>query len=256
MADIIDFNQHRKKRSGNDFDDVLSPDTLMERLSTLPENGLMSSVSEAINDRMSLLLFLAEIGRQATDVLMSSGFDPDRFALDGDSLERFLSGAGDWDEDALWNGPFFDWDEDDFTVRLATTIRIEAEPAGDGMPLQLLMAILRLNEGDENWQRLTEDGRWVNDAPPAEYFDLMDMFPEDWEDDEDDADWDDEDWGEDSIFSLDLTPSILNALEKAGIMSVEALSGMTDAALLAVKGIGKKSLATIRRTLAGNADED
>ena len=255
MADIIDFNQHRQKKRESEFDEVLSPEALMERLSSLPDNGLMSSVSEAINDRMSLLLFLAEIGRQATDVLQSAGFDPDKFTLEEESLERFLSGGGDWDEDPLWNGPFFDWDGDDFTVRLATTIRIEAESAGDDVPLQLMMSLLRLNEGDENWQRLTDDGRWVDDGPPAEYFDLMDMLDdEDWEDEEDwEEDWEED---EDSIFNLDVNPSVWNALERAGILSIEELSDMTDAELLSIKGIGKRSLAAIRRALAEIMDED
>ena len=40
------------------------------------------------------------------------------------------------------------------------------------------------------------------------------------------------------------------ALENAGVISVEALSGMTDEQLLAIRGIGPKKLEQIRRALA------
>ena len=242
MADnIIDFNQHRqKKRAGVLPDNTISLESLMEHLATLPDNGLMASVTEAVSDRMSRLLFLTELGRHATGMLQSSGFNPDDFTLEENSLNRYLLGAIDWEEDSLWNGPFFDWDEDDFTVRLATTIRLMGEPTEDSMPLQITMHLLKLDAGDGNWQRLTDDG-WVKDGPPADYFDQMGPFPEDWDDEEED---------DDSIFGLDIDLSVWSALEKAGVISVEALSGMTDEQLLAIRGIGPKKREQIRRALA------
>ena len=65
MADnIIDFNQHRqKKRAGVLPDNTISLESLMEHLATLPDNGLMASVTEAVSDRMSRLLFLTELGQ-------------------------------------------------------------------------------------------------------------------------------------------------------------------------------------------------
>ena len=246
MADnIIDFNQHKqKKQSAARAENTLSLESLMERLSTLPDNGLMVSIVDAVNDRISRLLFLTELGRQVTRMIQSAGFDPDDFALEENSLDRYLLGELDWAEDSVWNGPFFDWDEDDFTVRLATTIRLNGEPTEDSMPLQIMMHLLKLEDGDKNWQRLTDEG-WVKDGPPADYFDQMELFPEDWDDEEDDE-WEDND----SVFGLNINLSVWLALKKAGVTSIEALSGMTDEAILAIKGIGPKRLEEIRRALA------
>ena len=197
---IINFSDHAKSREPLQTQE-LSMESLMQRLMSMPQNGLMSSLSRAVNDRMQRLMLMLEIGAKASELLSSIGFNPDDFSEDYESVERFLSWEPD-DTEPLWNGPFFDWDADDeanTTVRVATTVDIGDEEAR-GTPITLMMDILKLGENDEAWQRYS-DGEWINDGPPAEFFDLMDAFGNDpWDedfDDEDDEDFDDEDEDED-----------------------------------------------------------
>lgn len=270
MSDnIIDFEAHKREHAEPLQSEDLSADNLMARLSSLPDDDLMASVSEAINDRMVRLLTLADIAAQVSKLLKSLGFDPDDFSVDEESMDRYLAQDEIPSKNRPWNGPFFDWVPDvpeDVMVRVVTTIWEDIDnPTEDGgVPIILQMDIYKLNEGDNRWQRYS-DGEWVEDGPPADAFDFLEEFweslddddwdDEDWddEDEDDDDDWDedddDDDWDEDSILNLDLNSSTYGALAEAGIDTITRLREMSNDELLAIDGINRRSLFSIRRAL-------
>ena len=62
-------------------------------------------------------------------------------------------------------------------------------------------------------------------------------------------DWDEEDEAPETIYDLDLSSSIICALDDAGIETLEDLCGKTAEELLSIKGIGRKSIQAIRDEL-------
>ena len=264
MSDnIIDFNdlRHDKDEDSQTFD--LSPDAVLERLSSLPENAMMAGINAAIGTRITKLMFLAEIGARATEGLQAAGFDPGDFDLDEESLNRYLASDLEIGEEVLWNGPWFDWLTDDATIRLVSTIKF-SEAREQGIPVDMTMNLLKLDDDADQWEIFNGEG-WTQDGPPADFFDDMDDFDdedewdedwdddedEDWDDDEDDEDedWDDEDDDGIALFDLDLPDAIFIALVKGGVESVEQLAAMTDMQLLAIDGIDAKALKRIRDEL-------
>ena len=134
MSNIIDFNKRRRERMQQQPMNEVSMEALLQGLASAPQNDLMADVANSVREKITRLLIMTDIASKASEMLAAYGFDPNNFYLEPDSMERYLSGEMDEGEDALWNGPFFDWDEDDFTVRLATTIRLMGEPTEDSMP--------------------------------------------------------------------------------------------------------------------------
>lgn len=271
MSNIIDFNQHKRDHLDEQPVDVVSMESLLRNLTELPKNGLMSSAAELAHEKLSRLLILTDIASKASDMLSAYGFDPDNFYLESDSLNRFLSGEMDEGEDALWNGPFFDWDaddENDTTVRVLTTVRTE-EDDGDNVSMRLGLEIFKLGSDDENWWRFNS-GEWTHDGPPADIFDNLDALgyldddddddddddeDEDWDDDEDEE-WDDEEdeWADDddefSIYMYDFGDKALRALTLAGIETVDQVQALTDEQLAAMPGMDERSVARVKRVLA------
>jgi DNA-directed RNA polymerase alpha subunit len=88
------------------------------------------------------------------------------------------------------------------------------------------------------------EGTWY-EGPPEDVFDFLIAQREDAIIDGDE--WDEE-W-EASIDSMLLPPNVINALHNAGFHEIEELKKLSDADLLKIKGIGKKSLEDIREAL-------
>ena len=82
-------------------------------------------------------------------------------------------------------------------------------------------------------------------GPPDEYFYYLSMMRDDWDDDED---WDEEEAPE-SIYDLALTNNVISALARNGIETIEDLCSKTPYNLLALKGIGMKSVEMISEEL-------
>ena len=257
MSDnIIDFNKRKREQMEGQPMSEVSMDTLMQELTSMPRNDLMASVGQAVQEKMTRLLILTDIASKASDMLSGFGFDPDNFYLDYESLNRYLSGEMNDGEDALWNGPFFDWDaddEDDTTVRVVTTM-CTADDDGDDVAVHLALEIMKLGMDDETWWRFN-DGEWVHDGPPADIFDhleMLDEFANDWEDEDgedDEDDWYDDD-DENSIYMYDFGPTALKALTLAGIDTVDQLKALPESKLAAIPGIDAKNLYRIQRVLA------
>ena len=258
---IIDFNEHKQQRDNESMDDEFTMDALMEHLGSLPENALMGSISGFINDRMLKLLVLTDLGSKVTELLEAAGLDPDDFELDEESANRFLACDDLADTDTPFSGPFFNWiDEDDTLVRVSTVFQEDE----DEETTTLMMALMRLKDGADHWEHYDGD-QWLDDGPPAHFFDDSgDIWDdEDWDDDDDD--WDDdpvfeqepwEDEYDESIYSLYLSPNAYRALSRAGIETIDRLSGLTDLELLAIEGIELKDIEIIRNALDDGTDDE
>ena len=264
MSDnIIDFDDIKRRHSEKTEADASIPREWMEQLEGMPDNAMMTGLARIFSDKMLRLMMLTNIGAQVTDLLTSLGFDPDNFSADDLSVNRYLTLSAN-EPQGIWNGPYFDWETEGATVRVATTLRREEDGDEEGT-LNLMIDILKLNEDDENWQRYTEDQGWVDQGPPADLFDYIEVFwetagpdawadvDEDWDDDDDeDEDWD-EGWDEaddDDIITLNINGKVYHSLLDAGIERISQLQEMSDEALLKIDGIGKKELFIIRKALA------
>ncbi len=256
MSDnIIDFNKRRRELIEKQPVSEVPMTKLLKGLTSVPKNDLMADVARSVHEKITRLLIMTDIASKASDMLSAYGFDPNNFNLEFDSMNRFLSGEMGDDEDALWNGPFFDWDAEDSnnsTVRVVSTVHITDEDEND-VSIRLALELLKLGQDDENWSRFV-DGAWVQDGPPADFFDdleLVDLNEDDWGDDEDDDedDWDDDD-DESSIYMHDFSNGSMKALTLAGIETVDQLKAMSDEQLAAIDGLTQKDLKRIRRVLA------
>ena len=258
MSNIIDFNKRRREHMQQQPMNEVSLEALLQGLTSAPRNDLMADVANSVREKMTRLLIMTDIASKASEMLAAYGFDPNNFYLESDSMERYLSGEMDEGEDALWNGPFFDWDaddENDTTVRVLSTIRTTDEDDED-ISIQLALELFKLGKGDKVWSRFN-DGEWVQDGPPADLFDSPDFSDFD-EDDDDDGDGEDEDNWEEwyanedprSIYMFDFSNASLKALTLAGIDNVDQIKAMTDAQLSAIPGITEKDLKRIRTVLS------
>lgn len=264
MADnIIDFNKRRREQMQQQPMTEVSMETLLQGLTSAPRNELMADVASSVRQKMTRLLIMTDIASKASEMLAAYGFDPNNFYLEPESMERYLSGEMDEGEDALWNGPFFDWDADDeknTTVRVLSTIRTNDEDRNEeDVSIQLALELYKLGQDDKVWSRFN-DGEWVQDGPPADLFDTPDFsdYDDDDEDGEDEDHW--EEWyaNEDprSIYMYDFSNASLKALTLAGIDTVDQLKAMTDAQLAAIPGMTEKDLARIRTVLSYDEDDD
>ena len=259
MSDnIIDFNKRRREHMQQQPMSEVSLEALLNGLTSAPKNDLMADVVNSVREKITRLLIMTDIASKASEMLAAYGFDPNNFYLESESMERYLSGEMDEGEDALWNGPFFDWDaddENDTTVRVLSTVRTTDEDEDD-VSVQLALELFKLGRGDKVWSRFN-DGEWIQDGPPADLFDMPDFSDFD-ADDDDDADGEDEDhWDEwyanedpRSIYMFDFSNASLKALTLAGIDNVDQLKAMTDAQLSAIPGITEKDLKRIRTVLS------
>ena len=259
MSDnIIDFNKRRREHMQQQPMSEVSLEALLNGLTSAPKNDLMADVVNSVREKITRLLIMTDIASKASEMLAAYGFDPNNFYLESESMERYLSGEMDEGEDALWNGPFFDWDaddENDTTVRVLSTVRTTDEDEDD-VSVQLALELFKLGSGDKVWSRFN-DGEWIQDGPPADLFDMPDFSDFD-ADDDDDADGEDEDhWDEwyanedpRSIYMFDFSNASLKALTLAGIDNVDQLKAMTDAQLSAIPGITEKDLKRIRTVLS------
>ena len=263
MSNIIDFNKRRREHMQQQPMNEVSLEALLQGLTSVPRNDLMADVANSVREKMTRLLIMTDIASKASEMLAAYGFDPNNFYLESDSMERYLSGEMDEGEDALWNGPFFDWDaddENDTTVRVLSTIHTTDEDDED-ISIQLALELFKLGKGDKVWSRFN-DGEWVQDGPPADLFDSPDFADFDAGDD-DDGDGEDEDNWEEwyanedprSIYMYDFSNASLKALTLAGIDNVDQIKAMTDAQLSAIPGITEKDLKRIRTVLSYDEED-
>lgn len=250
MSDnIVDFNAYKNKRQT--LDEVVDPnlDEAVKHFSELPDNKLMDKVGAIVNDKLSRLLMLADIGKQVTQLCASFGFDVNGFVPEERSLEHYMTARFSPDEDAEWNGPWFDWRTKEFIVRIVTTIVVEEDADGGVVPTKLFLECFRLVRGNDYWQSLQKK-QWIDEGPDDDEFDYYFDYVFDTAEESRDEDWLYPGFDEDTRFFININYGVYRVLHGAGVDTIEALTKMTEAQLLALKGIGPKMLEKIKNALA------
>ena len=210
-----------------------------EALPELPGIPIVEEASSIFGDKIMRLLLLGQLCMEANDAIVSAGFDPVDFHIDGKSVDRFLTTDHLDDEDAMFNGVFFDWvTEQGLLIRIATSTVFE-----DGQPRPSLVDILRIGPDDDHWEILDE-GEWDDDGPPVEFFEFLE---EAWENDslsfEEDAS--DEDH---TIAQLNISVDTYNRLDAAGLDTLDEVAALKEKTLGML--LGEQGLAEVMDALA------
>ena len=198
------------------------------------DNGFRARARARAVNLLDRLALFSEISAAAEETLRSRGFDPEDFLVEPDSWSRFLTLEASRDGEAAFNGPWYDAMAGNRLVRLAT------QADGHGGDAKLSMELFRIGEGDDAWEVLS-DGAWVDDGPPEDFFDCL-LFPDALEDDGDE-------WPQDrTIAQMNLSVDVYNALDAAGIDTVDDLAMLKKKTALAL--LGPKGLEEAEEALA------
>ena len=239
---VIDFSSLKKRPTlkGNSIDnDTAFQEELSDMLSKIPAH-----MQDFVGRRFTFLMMYSVVTARVAEMLTEEGYEPSDFDPEEESTEAFLANGPFFTEDEdrapVWNGPMFDAIDDEIFYRVASNIELHGE---DEMKINL--DLMKREEDGGNWQILV-DGEW-QPGPPDEYFDYLSMMREDW--DEDEEDWEDEEEAPESIYDLVLPNNVISALARNGIETVKDLCDKTPYDLLALKGIGLKSVEMISEEL-------
>ena len=139
MSNIIDFNSYRRSRAP----ELLHPQGEAEALHALdsafldyiqafPASSLMEDIHNRVADQLQRLESLETISARVSETIAKTGLDPNDFRIDAAHFHTFLmrdiqsvsEEPSEWivDPDIYWNGPYYDWQQDDTLIRAATTI--------------------------------------------------------------------------------------------------------------------------------------
>lgn len=231
---IIDFNDLKKNTGLPDAD--------------FPDLPSFNEAKNIAADRIFRSVIILQLTAFAMEAAKRAGLDQSKFHINDDSVLRFYDSNDLKEDNDTFNGIWFDWEDGDVQYRIATSV--EADP--EEQTVQVDVAVVRLNPGDEDWE-IFDGEKWAPEGPPSDYFEwLLDDEDEDWDDDDgfyvgdgwdDDEEIDPED--EDSLWAVGISPRSITALEKAGIGTVADLIKLSIPEARKIKGIGDKSLAEI-----------
>ena len=251
MADFVDFNDVKRKQSKKDAQNEPISEIAALFGGDQPDNALLEQTARAVMDKAARLALLMEIAKEACTLIKKAGFDLDTFVLDRGALNYFLmagieeANLEDLPREGIWNGPRYFFEGDDFEVRVVSTVVIR-----DSESMAFSIDILKLYDDEDHW-KIWAKGQWQAGPPKGafEQIDAMRMHMLDEDDDEAHLWSDDGDAWELGVEYMLLPPNVIRALLNAGITEIDTLKQMTDEQLLAIKGIGKKSLADIHDAL-------
>ena len=235
---VIDFGSFRKHPAS--ISKSRENETRAE-LETVMGN-IPAHMQDFVGHRLTFLMMFTVVTARVAEMLTDLGYDPSDFDPEEESTEAFLANGpfftADEDRAPLWNGPMYDAVDDEIFYRVASSITLEGEDS-----IEITLDLLKQEEDGGKWQILV-DGEW-QPGPPDEYFYYLSMMRDDWDEDEE---WDEEEAPE-SIYDLVLPNNVISALARNGIETIEDLCSKTPYDLLALKGIGMKSVEMISEEL-------
>lgn len=235
---VIDFGSFRKHPAS--ISKSRENETRAE-LETVMGN-IPAHMQEFVGHRLTFLMMFTVVTARVAEMFTDLGYDPSDFDPEEESTEAFLANGPFFTEDEdrapLWNGPMYDAVDDEIFYRVASNITLDGEDI-----MEITFDLLKQEEDGGKWQILV-DGEW-QPGPPDEYFYYLSMMRDDWDEDEE---WDEEEAPE-SIYDLALTNNVISALARNGIETIEDLCSKTPYDLLALKGIGMKSVEMISEEL-------
>lgn len=220
-----------------DFRDYVQNRLVHEALPDLPDIPIIQEATSIFGDKMLRLILLGQLCLEANDAIIAAGFDPVDFHIDDKSVDRFMITNHLNDDDAMFNGVFFDWlTEQGILIRVATSLVFD-----EGQPCPSIIDILRIGPDDDHWEILDE-GEWDDDGPPAEFFEYLE---EAWEDSGNDATEYDNDR---TIAQLDISVETYNVLDEAGIDTMDELAELKEKTVRML--VGDRGLEEIKEALA------
>ena len=220
-----------------DFRDYVQNRLVHEALPDLPDIPIIQEATSIFGDKMLRLILLGQLCLEANDAIIAAGFDPVDFHIDDKSVDRFMITNHLNDDDAMFNGVFFDWlTEQGILIRVATSLVFD-----EGQPCPSIIDILRIGPDDDHWEILDE-GEWDDDGPPAEFFEYLE---EAWEDSGNDATEYDNDR---TIAQLDISVETYNVLDEAGIDTMDELAELKEKTVRML--VGDRGLDEIKEALA------
>ena len=251
MSNIINFNNYRKPAASQSPAEEealrILNSAFATYLRTFSTNALMLDVHTRVGERFARLQIVESISELACKAIIDAGMDPNAFRIDPVAFLSFQSreiptvesrSADGWEipPELYWNGPYYDWRPDGFLIRAATTVLMHEDGTAE-----LLVDLMKMEDGAQHWL-MWHDGVWETDE-------FLEAVEEELRQREmvhfrsaafDDAG---------SVDALMLPQYILNALHQNGIETIEDLGKKTDAELLKLKGIWKRSVEMIREAL-------
>lgn len=201
----------------------------------------MRSVRRDAVMRIARTILTIDLSTIVETVLKRIGFDPDDFRIVNDSVSRIVT-----EPDLLtldWNGPWYDAEIGGYTVRAATQMILHDD--GD---VDFGIEVFRIGNEDDHWQ-VWKDNHWDLDGPEAWFFDEMLYGAE--EDDDEDDDVDESYYDNDhSLTMLSVDVATYNALDAAGIQTMDDLTEMTKDQILGIPNMSESGLESIISALA------
>ena len=210
-----------------------SDSAFQEELASMLDK-IPAHMQEYVGRRFSFLMMYSVVTARVAEMLTHEGYDPSDFDPEEESTEAFLAYGpfftADEENIPIWNGPMYDSVQDEVIYRVATFVELDGDEGFD-----LTIDLLKQEEEGENWQILVDD-EW-QPGPPDEYFGYLSMIRDDWDE------------APESIYGLVLPNNVISALARNGIETIEDLCSKTPYDLLALKGIGMKSVEMISEEL-------
>ena len=237
---VIDFGSLKKHPTPKGESDSAFQEELASMLDKIPAH-----MQEYVGRRFSFLMMYSVVTARVAEMLTHEGYDPSDFDPEEESTEAFLAYGpfftADEENIPIWNGPMFDAVDDEIVYRVASNIELHGEDS-----MEITFDLLKREEDGGNWQ-IFENGEW-QPGPPDEYFAYLSMIREDLEDEED---WDDDedDAPLETIYDLVLPNNVISILARNGIETIDDLCSKTPYDLLALKGIGRRSVEMIEEEL-------
>ncbi len=233
---VIDFGSLKKRKPTPKNEVGSNNDAAFQAEMEAMLDKIPAHMQEFVGRRFGFLMMYSVVTARVAEMLTELKYDPSDFDPEEESTEAFLANGpfftADEENNPIWNGPMFDDVDDEIFYRVASNIELHGDDS-----MEITLDLLKREEEGENWQILV-DGEW-QPGLPDEYFGYLSMIRDDWDDDEPLK----------TIYDLDLSSSIICALDDAGIETVEDLCGKTAEELLSIKGIGRKSIQAIRDEL-------
>ena len=254
MSNIISLERYRRERLDDNMHspaelDALSAlnDAFMDYLSVFSSNDLMKDIQMRCGMRFNRLQMMETISEKACEVIARNGMDPSDFRIDPVAFEMFmtrefkiLDEKTEWiiPPEMYWNGPYYDWKQEDGTlIRAASTILHYPDGGVD---------MVKMEKGSQHWLML-HDGVWE----PDEFLEAVEAYLREKQNNTMhgfDGEWDGWD-DDDSIEDLCLPWRIKDALEQEGVTTITELCAMTEEELLGIWGIGARSVEAIKDAL-------
>ena len=240
MADIIDFISNYKKQNNGQEPDT--PPNYVDHITgfiqslkdSFSSSRLMTSTQKAVGRKIMASLFVLDAAKTVLKTIEAIGLNPDSFSIDSDSFDRMLSITSPQKAE-LWGPWFYGRGEDDYTYLVTTHIILTEQLSF----IRVIIGLYRATKDETQWEAYN-NGVWDPNGPDDDYFaEILSRTGEDYDGDgEEDENSDDDYADEDSTLAMmNISVEAYNALDAAGIETMEDLTYLREKQLRAIPGM-------------------